>query len=171
MTLYKHLAVTLQSLLTHRINLQAPTQTAQPFLTQFAHLLRQMKVCPLTHFQIPKCKESLYQDFYSKFKKINTELHQHKATVLPQVDKGTGLVVITKTTLARLYNQYLSYRDQISSLTALRLALNFREVIYQFNQSLYTLHEDNRNPNFYFKVKVHPTQLLPFFRPVVNHSA
>ncbi|KAI6660789.1 hypothetical protein LOD99_10237 [Oopsacas minuta] len=122
---------------------------------------------------------------------IKQNLKKEKATILP-VDKGTGLVIITKKTLNRIYNAYTQDKQQISPWQAIILTRKLREALLLYNPELQTLQEDDRTPTFYFKVKIHkdtfpavehyeltniftfssdPITLLPFFRPVVNHAS
>ena len=90
------MAVTLQTLLTFGLNFQLPTENATPFQSPFRHALRlNENLPPLTHFQIPHFKSKTYETFKMNLTDLKQNLRKEKTTILP-VDKGTGLVIITK---------------------------------------------------------------------------
>ena len=140
----KHLAISLQHLLTFGLNFQIPTENAQPFQSPFAHLLRlNENLPPLTHFQLPRWKEKLYTSFTNKFTTLKTQLKQTKSTVL-QVDKGTGLVIITHITLNRIYNLYLADKEALTPAQAFHITLDLRKAITDLDPTQKKLQEDDR---------------------------
>ena len=127
-----------------------------------------MKTSPLYPFPNPHLKSKPYETFKINFR-IKTKLKKGKSTILP-VDKGTRLVIITKTTLYRIYNAYTHDNTTNQPWQPLILTRSLREALEQLPSILKVkVHKDtlptveHHELNNIFIFMSDPITLLPFF--------
>ena len=161
----------------------------QPFLTPFQHLINlTTNTHTLTHFLTDSKRQSTYTKYNNLLETLKTALKKEQLSLI-SCDKGPGLLLIDKTTLQSLYQEYLKGNailipafDILNTLKALKLSL------LNVDRHAQLANTDDTIPTFYFKINKEAFEttttkyneiraynlelitLATIARPVVNHK-
>ena len=106
--------------------------------------------------------------FTDLHKQLSTLLHHHTLAIL-MADKGSGMLLIPKTTVTLMYERYAGNFPQehpqqyMTSLNRLKTAL------LTINEDMHLKSTDDRLPTFYFKIKVHKASFQKCCLENTNH--
>ena len=134
-------------------------QTAQP--AKASPLITNYEDClklphnnpPLTNYPIPQNRRQQwrYKDLHQK---LSTLLNQHQLSIL-MADKGSGMLLIQKSTVMLMYARYAGNFPQQHPQLYKQSLQRLKAALLTINNDMHLLATDDRLPTFYFKIKVH----------------
>ena len=101
-----------------------------------------------------------YDIFKSKLDQLREDLKSKRAKIL-LTDKGSGLIILSATTVNKLYQLYLEPYPTITIYQTVEFITQIRTAIHNYDHDAKTLSQDDRTLTFYFRIKAHKTD-FPF---------
>ena len=149
-------ALILQLLMEFGIDFQtAQPAKASPLITNYEDCLKlPHNNPPLTNYPIPTEQAATMARYKDLHTKLSTLLNQHQLSIL-MADKGSGMLLIRKSTVMLMYTRYAGNFPQQHAQLYKQSLQRLKAALLTLNNDTHLLATDDRLPTFYFKIKVH----------------